>query len=406
MPIQLRKRKSIEALLNNDGEGKKFGMSLLKANDEVLDKLVDSLPFKVHIVDRDMNVVVWNKKGEEGPYGVKRTEAVGRPLQVVYSANRDRTAVPKKIDNVISECMEVFEKGSVFSMEDISVLRSGEKRYYKVTKAPLRLESGAVSHVVTIIEDLTDKKQKEAGLIARERFFPMEELAAGIAHQINNPLSTMTICVESLLNEVKKGIIRDPQMGHKFEKYLDMTYKEIIRCKNISNILANMSKSSSDESVSIDLNSVIAEMLDIMTISRKKSGYAVETDFADGLPPIRAKEHLLRQAIASIILNAFEATAEKKAGLLRVSTSAFTSNGVDMVSARISDNGCGIEKSQMGKIFTPFYTTKGGNRIGLGLYVANGIITEIGGRIEVESRAGEGATFTVVLPARRRELKK
>src|SRR5574340_938946 len=100
-------------------------MGQLKVNGEILDKLVDSLPFKLHIVDRDMNVVVWNKKGEEGPYGVKRSEAVGRPLQAVYRANRERTATPKTIDNVISECKEIFEKGKVFSIEDISVLRTG-----------------------------------------------------------------------------------------------------------------------------------------------------------------------------------------------------------------------------------------------------------------------------------------
>lgn len=377
-------------------------MGQLKVNDEVLYKLVDSLPFKLHIVDKDMNVVVWNKKGEEGPYGVKRSEAVGRPLQAVYRANRDRTAVPKGMDNVISECKEIFEKGSIFSIEDISVLRTGEKRYYKVTKAPLRLERGDISHVVTIIEDQTDRRQKEARLIARERFFPMEELAAGIAHQINNPLSTMTICVESLLNEVKKGIISDPEMGHKFEKYLDMTYKEILRCKNISNILSNMSKGATDETVNTDVNSVIAEMLNIMTANRKNSGYAIETDFGEGLPGIQAKEHLLRQAFASIILNAFEAMADKKTGLLRVSTSIRMLNGTETIMARFADNGCGIEKSHMNKIFTPFFTTKGGNRIGLGLYVANGIIAEHGGRIEVESGAGEGSVFTVTLPARRK----
>ncbi len=250
---------------------------------------------------------------------------------------------------------------------------------------------------VTLVEDPTDRRRKEAGLIARERLFPMEELAAGIAHQINNPLSTMTICVESLLKEVKKGVISDPESGRKFEKYLDLTYKEILRCKNISNILANMSKGATDETVKTDVNNLITEMLSIMSANRKSSGCAAETNFGEGLPRIRAKEHLLRQAFASIILNAFEAMAVRKGGLLRVTTSFSSVDGVEVIAARFADNGCGIEKSNIDNVFTPFFTTKGGKRIGLGLYVANGIIAEHGGRIEVES-GGEGAVFTVILP--------
>jgi len=257
---------------------------------------------------------------------------------------------------------------------------------------------------VTIIDDLADRRQKEAGLIARERFFPMEEFAAGIAHQINNPLSTMTICVESLMNEVKKGIISDPESGRKFEKYLDMTYKEIMRCKNISNILANMSKGATDETVKTDVNNLIAETLNIMAANRKSSGCAAETDFGEGLPRIHAKEHLLRQAFASIILNAVEAMADRKTGgLLKVSTSSCSVDGTEAVMARFADNGCGIEKSHIDKVFTPFFTTKGGKRIGLGLYVANGIIAEHGGRIEVES-GGEGTAFTVILPVGRKGI--
>lgn len=381
-------------------------MNLLQGNKELLNRIVDSLPFKFYIVDRDMNVVAWNKKGEEGPYGVRQDDAVGRPLKSVFRVNRDRVASPKAMDSVDREFREVFDKGTVFSIEDISVLKSGEKRYYRVTKTPLFLEGGTVSHVGTIIEDLTEKRRQEASLIARERLFPMEELAAGIAHQINNPLSTMMVCVESLLNEIKNDIIGDPGLNHKFEKYLDLTYKEILRCKNISNILTNLGKGSTDEIVRTDINSLVTETLDILSMTRRNSGCTIEKDLEETLPCIPAKEHLLRQAFAAIILNAFEAMANTKEGLLRISTSTSAVNDEKMIVVRCADNGSGMEEAHLKRIFTPFFTTKGGSRIGLGLYVACGIVAEHGGKIEVESGTGKGAVFTVTLPVRRKEANK
>lgn len=164
-------------------------MNMFNGDQQLLHSLVDFLPFKFYIVDRAMNIVVWNKKAEEGSYGVKRCDAVVRPLKDVFPLNRNRVASPLDMDSVNTEFREIFEKGTVFCAEDISVLKSGEKRYYQVTKTPLYLEGPSVSHVMTIIDDLTEKRKREAGLIMNERLFPIRELAAGIAHQLNNPSS-------------------------------------------------------------------------------------------------------------------------------------------------------------------------------------------------------------------------
>jgi PAS domain S-box-containing protein len=371
---------------------------MFNAGQQLLHSLVDSLPFKFYIVDRALNIVVWNKLAEEGPYGVKRCDAVGKPLKDVFLLNRDRVASPRDMGSVNTEFREVFEKGTVFCAEDISVLKSGEKRYYQVTKTPLYLEGPTVSHVMTIIDDLTEKRKREAGLIMNERLFPMRELAAGIAHQLNNPLTTMMVCVESLLRDVKKDAVSDPELRGRFEKYLEMTYKEILRCENVSSMLSKLGTGETDEVVKTDIGKVITEMLSILTSNRKYSRYEVKTDLKAELPKIMVKENLLRQAFASIILNAFEAMSSSRKGELRVSADVVTENTVRMIMVSFADNGGGIEQTQVNRIFSPFLTAGENGRVCLGLYVAHGILAEHGGRIEVRSNKGSGTVFTVKLP--------
>lgn len=373
-------------------------IDLLKGDQRLLQTLVDSLPFKFYIVDRDLRVVLWNKKAEEGPYGVRQSDALGKPLKDVFQINRSRRACPGEMESVSAEFREVFDKGTDFHAEEVSVLKNGEKRYYQVTKTPLRFEDGAVSHVITIIDDQTEKRRREAGLIMNERLFSMRELAAGIVHKLNNPLTTMMVCVESLLREVKKNAVTDPELSGRFEKYLEMTYKEIQRCENVSGMLSKLGTSKTDEAVKTDINKVLTEMLSILAANRKYSGYVVKTDLKAELPRIMVKENLLRQAFASIILNAFDAMSGTRPAELRVTATEETEEGEKVVVVSFADNGIGIEQTRLNRIFSPFLTGVGNGRESLGLYIAHGIVTEHGGRIEAGSNAGNGTVFTVILP--------
>ena len=373
-------------------------IDMLNGGRQLLQSIVDSLPFKFYIVDRDLNVVVWNKKAEEGPYGIQRSSAVGKPLGEVFKLNRRRSDGPVDMEGVNAEYGEVFDKGVEFRAEEISVLRNGEKRYYQVTKAPLRSGDGPVTHVMTIIDDLTEKRRQEAGLIMNERLFSMRELAAGIVHRLNNPLTTMMVCVESLLREVKRGAVSDPELSGRFEAYLEMTYKEIQRCESVSGILSRLGARDRNEVVKTDITRVLTETLGVLASNRKYSAYSVKTDFEDGLPKVMAKENLLRQAFASVILNSFDAMTGSRTGELRVSASVENGEGEGTVVVSFADNGTGIEETQLNRMFSPFLTGGGSGRERLGLYVAQGILNEHGGRIEVRSNEGCGTVFTVRLP--------
>lgn len=363
-------------------------------NLELLASALDTLPFKYYIVDRDLTVLFWNRKGEEGPYGVRREDAVGKPLEAVLAINRALVSSPKPIADMAIEFRDVFDKGAVITAEEASILKSGEKRFYRVTKTPLSDESGSVTHAAVKIEDITGQRKLESMLIARERLFALEDLAAGIAHQINNPLSTITVCTDSLLSEVRKGAVADPGSSRRFEQYLEMTCKQIERCKQVANMLVDFGGKEAARGRT-DLNRLLEETVSLLRSSKRLSVSSVQKDLCGGLRTVQASEPLLRQALVSILVNAFEAVTGRADATVWLSTSM----SGDEVLATIRDNGCGIDPEGLRRIFTPFYTTKGSEHAGLGLSVAHEIISGHGGRIEVESEAGKGSVFTVVLPS-------
>lgn len=368
-------------------------------NPELFATAIDALPFKYYIVDKNLNVLFWNRKGEEGPYGVKQAEAIGKPLESVLALNRAQVTSPKPIPEMEIEFREVFDKGAVISSEEASVLKSGEKRYYSITKTPLRGAEGEVTHAAVIIEDITSQRRLESMLIAKERLFALEDLAAGIAHQINNPLSTMMLCSDAMLNEVRKGAVGDTEAALRFEHYLEMTCKQIARCKEVSNMLVDFGGNEAGKKGKTDVNKLLGEAVSLLKSSKRFSIPSVERDLSEDIRTITASEPLLRQAFVSILVNAFEAVDGNPGGAIRVWTYMTGDESKREVAAAVRDNGRGIEREKLCRIFTPFFTTKGSAHAGLGLSVAHEIISGHGGRVEVESEAGKGSTFTVILPS-------
>lgn len=367
-------------------------------DEEVFNKILDSLPFKFYVVDRGLNVVMWNSKAEEGPYGVRREDALGRPLSVVLRIHRDKVVSPNTVEKVYEEFMEVFEKSMVHCVEEVSLLASGEKRFYHVKKSPLCLSGPEVSHVAAVVEDVTEKRRLEAKLIARERLSSLGEMAAGIAHQINNPLTTIVLCLDSLFQEVRKGAFVDEKVAQKFHKYLGIVQKEMSRCQNITAIQMKLGMGRHAKKARADVNETIADVLSILRSMKKFSGCKVETSYDMEPLHVFANEALLNQAFFALATNAFEAMSGGK-GLLKVSTSRENEGGRSLVRVVFRDNGCGIDEARLHSIFTPFFTTKSENHTGLGLYLTHEIVTELDGWVEVESTTAAGSSFAVFLPA-------
>ncbi|WKZ32832.1 MAG: ATP-binding protein [Thermodesulfobacteriota bacterium] len=368
---------------------------------ELLARALDILPYKYYIVDRDLNIAFWNKKGEEGPYGVKQEEAIGRPLVSVLMVHRPSVASPKPIDAMAAEFREVFEKGAVIRAEETSLLVNGYKRHYRVTKTPIRSESGEVSHAAVIIEDMTIQRRLESTLLAKERLFTLGHLAAGIAHQVNNPLSTLMVCLESLSKEVERGLIGDREISQRFERYLGISMKQVEKCKDVAMILMSAGRTETGERTETDVNRILEELISILKSSKGFLRTRVETRFQQGLPAAMTNETLLRQAIVSVLVNALESVEGREDALVTVSTSLRKGGDEAHLIIEIEDNGAGIAREHLGSVFTPFFTTKGNARAGLGLTVAHEIISWHNGGLDVESDAGKGCLVTIRLPLTR-----
>jgi two-component system NtrC family sensor kinase len=221
------------------------------------------------------------------------------------------------------------------------------------------------------------------------------ELAAGIAHEINNPLA--------VINE-EAGLIKDlmnPEFGppsgtEELLPHLDTITKSVFRCRDITHKLLGFVRKDQVELRSCDLGKVIDGVVDGLLGKRPAvSNIEIVRNYGDRISEIETDANQLQQVLLNIINNAIDAL-EGQSGRIAIRTFA---KGEEVCIA-ISDTGKGMTSEQMGKIFMPFYTTKEvGRGTGLGLSVSYGIVKNLGGDIEVQSGIGEGSTFTIVLPA-------
>ena len=346
----------------------------------ITERIIDSLPVGLYVVDREYRISVWNRKRETGMQGVSREDALGRTIfQILH---RQPASVLRQ------EFDEVFATGrlQIFQMESRA---SGETRTFRISKIPMRLDDGPVTHVITVGEDITEWREAQERFSQAEKLAAVGTLAAGIMHEINNPLATIAACAESLeLSETEASTpLRDG---------LRLIQSEVRRCKGITDSLLDFSRPKSGDKTLVDVNAAIERTLFILKHHArfKKLTVALDLDRSIGAV-VLANEEQLVQVVMSLLINAMDAMREQGTVELRTrwGTDAAT------VLAEVVDHGEGIRGADLPKIFEPFFTTKApGRGTGLGLSICYAIIAEHGGRIEVDSTPGEGSVFRIVLP--------
>jgi two-component system, NtrC family, sensor kinase len=262
----------------------------------------------------------------------------------------------------------------------------------------MRAGGREVTHVITVGEDVTEWREAQERFAQAEKLAAIGQLAAGVMHEINNPLATIAACAESLglsLDDARAGGAAVP--GETTE-YLRIVESEVHRSKRIVDRLLEFSRPKPLAPEPVDLNGVVEETLFLLKHHSRFKKFAVRADLAQPAPVARGNAEQLVQVLMALLVNAMDATGES--GTIELRTVA----GGDARDAviEVRDHGHGIPRSQMGKIFEPFFTTKApGRGTGLGLSICYGIVAEHGGRITVDSEPGEGTTFRIVLPALR-----
>jgi two-component system NtrC family sensor kinase len=347
--------------------------------------VIDCLPVGLYVVDREYRIQIWNRKREMGTQGLRRDEVVGRPVFEVLTR--------QPADQLKEEFDQVFQTGEIRQME-IEVGSGHEAKYYRISKIPMRQDGETISHVITIGEDVSEAHVAQHRILQSEKLAAIGQLAAGIMHEINNPLATIGACIAALENRIADDVPEEHQGS--IREYLQIIDKEVQRCERIVDGLLDFSRPKGKAKLPVNLTAILEDTLFLLKHHQRFKRIEVRREFTDDLPQVVANAEQLIQVFMALMLNALDAM--ELGGALTVRALPGQVHH-DEVQVEIEDTGAGISRADLSKIFEPFYTTKPqGRGTGLGLSICYGIVSDHGGRIEADSVPGRGSVFRVFLP--------
>lgn len=240
------------------------------------------------------------------------------------------------------------------------------------------------------VEERSEALQRmQMQLVHTEKLASLGELVAGIAHEINNPLSGILI-FSSL-------VTKDKRLDPSLQKDMETISNEAQRCAGIVKGLLEFARDSQPKMITCDINQILIDSLRLLECQSVFQNVVILRQLGNNLSPIMADQNQLKQVFINILINAGQAMQDLKRGELRISTRTDETTG-DGILITIKDSGQGVPEDQLNKLFDPFFTTKGTGGTGLGLSVSYGIIQAHGGTIKVDSAVGVGTTFTIRLP--------
>ncbi|HMJ08247.1 MAG TPA: ATP-binding protein [Pyrinomonadaceae bacterium] len=351
------------------------------------ESILDALPVSLYVVDREFKIVTWNRHREIGTQGIPRDWAVGRNIFEVLSR------YPQ--GRVRQEFERAFRTGRIERIEQQTAADDGSTMHWMVSKIPMKdAQTGEVTHVITVGEDVTMRVEAIHAVGRAEKLAAVGRLAAGVVHEINNPLATISACAEALEQRVSEGAFAESDAFDDLNEYLGLIKSEAFRCKSITTGLLDFSRIRTGNRHPLDLEEILRSSANL--ISHQKRGQRIEftVEVPPDLPCINADSGQIQQAVIALGTNAIDAMPD--GGTLTFRARAESNR----VAIEIEDTGVGIPANDMSKIFEPFFTTKEvGKGTGLGLAVCYGIITDHGGRLGVRSNVGKGTVFTILLPA-------
>ncbi|HET7342297.1 MAG TPA: ATP-binding protein, partial [Methylomirabilota bacterium] len=343
--------------------------------------VLETLPLGVFVLDPELAIVRANRDGV-------RTLGCDPSARVPFP----KVVAPERAGEVAAFLRQAFVTHEVARCEEEMVI-AGETKRFRLTVAPLPGgDEGA--HLVLLVEDVTLAKQLERQMLLTERLTTAGRLAAGVAHELNNPLATIAGCAESLQGRLKEDALAGRAELADFPSYLGLIEEEAYRCKEITGSLLQFVREPGSRRTPTDVNALVLKTIDLLMHQARYAEGRFATELAEGLPELTVNEGQLRQVCLGLGSNALDAMEGK--GRLTIRTRR-TRRDVEI---EFEDEGPGIPEEIAQRIWDPFFTTKPpGQGTGLGLAIAQGIVADHGGRIEMQTHVGKGSIFRVVLPA-------
>lgn len=344
--------------------------------------ILETLPLGLYVLDGQFAVVSANRAGLEVLPCV-----AGRGCSFLSLFPEDKRLAVGEFLVAMLAAREVRQVEEEISLGD-------RTKSLRLTAAPLEPAREAETHVVVLIEDVTLQKRLAQQMLLTERLTVAGRLAAGVAHELNNPLATIAGCAESLRERVKDPSLAGLPAFQDFPSYLAIIEEEAFRCKEITGSLLQFVREPGSRRAPTDLNGLVEKALELLRHQPRFAGAQYVTDLDPALPQALINEGQIRQVFLGLAANALEAMEVK--GRLTVRSRRLPEGDL---AVEFEDQGPGIPETVLPRIFDPFFTTKPpGQGTGLGLAIAQGIVADHGGRIEVSTRVGRGSTFRVILP--------
>jgi PAS domain S-box-containing protein len=343
-------------------------------------RLVDSFPDLIFVVDTDRRYTFVSPKVEE-VLGYNTDETIG----TIFG---ERTHLDDR-GAVLAVFEDLLQAKRKFASIELRVRHKiGEWRRLRCNFSPLFNVNGEIEGVVISGRDITEVKRLEEQLIQAEKLAAMGQMLAGVAHELNNPL-TAILGASELLRD-RAGIDDNTR------RQLEMTHRQARRAARIVQNLLEFSRPASPQKKALDLNAVVDRTLQLHEHSLRRNQIQVAFHSSPGLPPTIGDANQLIQVFLNLVSNAEQAIREARpSGHIQIRLGKLASR----IFATVQDDGSGIPQDVLPRIFDPFFTTKRpGGGTGLGLSICMSIVREHGGDIEVESLPGGGASFTVYLP--------
>ncbi|MQA29148.1 MAG: PDZ domain-containing protein [Luteitalea sp.] len=350
-------------------------------NENILESLEDGLV----VFDEDESIVRWNH-ALESFYGIKRASAIGRSLSEVFDA---------RFVEALRAAREEHPKGATLFKAPLARPHAGSadrdtpRLLVNATAVPLQSHAapGAAAGTILLLENVTDRVRLEEQLQISEKMASIGLLAAGVAHEVNTPLTGISSYTQMLLEGADQA---DPRTT-----LLEKIERQTFRAAKIVNGLLTLSRPGTPggERTHVDLNGVIGDVFSLLEHQFEVGNIKVRRELASAPVAVIGIEHQLQQVFLNLFLNARDAMPH--GGWLTVTTRVEGQQAV----AEIADTGSGIPPEQLARIYDPFFTTKAiGRGTGLGLSITYGIVQEHEGSIRCDSAVGQGTRFTLAMP--------
>jgi PAS domain S-box-containing protein len=351
----------------------------LETNQKYLSNILHNTESAIAVIDKNEKFESWNT-GAEIMFGYTEKEIIGKPSTILLP---DDEKYIREL-NYIKD--EAYQSNEVRIIDTERKTRDGNIIPVELSVAPLPSNNGRYSGRTVIIKDQSHVKQLQQQIDQSEKLAVIGQLAAGIAHEIGNPLASISSLVQLIQRQTKEEPLNEQ---------LITIRENIDRITKIVRELVDFSRPPSYKRELIQITDIVKTAVGIVKYDKRVKKVDFETEFGPDVPMIRIVPDQMLQVFVNILINALDAVEGE--GSIKVNTIV---DG-DKIVIKFSDNGCGMSEETKKLIFDPFFSTKEvGKGTGLGLSVSYGILRKFGGDISVESEIEKGSCFCVKLPVK------